>query len=166
MPVKTMIEQLQQLLNCYEEMHALALEKKEVLTKHDVEQLSVIVNRESKLVKRISGHDRLCMEASMMFVKKQGFFIKGSLTVKQLSGFVTDAKAKQELLALHNELTGSIQKVQDINRLNQQLIQQALEYVNFSLELFSGYSEQDVVYSNPKRNKSGTALRGSFDAKT
>lgn len=52
-----------------------------------------------------------------------------------------------------------------LNELNQQLIKQALSYIDFSIESMSYYAESEAVYQRPADKSTSAVRAGLFDTR-
>lgn len=78
--------------------------------------------------------------------------------------FVDDTTAGK-LAALQKELISRIEELKGLNSMNQQLIQQSLQFVNFSLNIMMPQQPQ-INYEKPQPNKNpNTGGRSIFDSK-
>lgn len=59
---------------------------------------------------------------------------------------------KMKLAEFHEKLTSVLQKVQETNELNQQLLEQSLAFVNFSINLFRP-QQKNLNYGPPKQKQ-------------
>lgn len=163
------IQEVTQKLVQLNELHCSLLElgerKKQVLIDNQVDELSRIVNQESRLLKNVSECERQWLESMTFFLREKGCKPHPSITVGELAKFVFNAEEKDALLGAQERLMETIRKLQGLNALNQQLIEQSLAFINYSLDLVTGSPDQDAVYRNPAHQTHSSKRTGFFDFK-
>lgn len=165
MPVQTLIVALEKLTELHEELSALADRKREALVRNVVDEVSAIVNRETKLARAVEELLREQAEATSAFFRSKGFQPTRAVTVTELSRMVTDLAQKEALLAARDRLTAVIDVLKKKNDLNQQLIEQSLAFINYSIDLVAG-PDDELMYRNPKQQPTYGAKRpGYFDSR-
>ncbi|UUZ91220.1 flagellar protein FlgN [Paenibacillus sp. P25] len=143
----------------------LAEQKKHVLIHNQVEHLTQIVTKENKLLKQIGALDQRRVEAIGAFMMEKGYKPNPRVTVSDLTKIIFNVEDKKALVDKQKQSLATIRKLREINQINQQLIEQSLAYINYSLDLMTGPSEDDVIYQNPLQTSYGTKRPGLFDTK-
>lgn len=166
MSVQVLTDSLARLETVYTDMLALADCKKQAIMDNDVDELVKLLNRESKGMKTIEQLDRERAEAAGLFLQSHGVKSQLNLTVTELSRLVFDQEEKKQLLDLQARLADLLQQLKRKNELNQQLLVQSLEFIDFTLDMLTGKSSQEeAVYHHPS-DKGGTPGRpGLFDTR-
>src|SRR5690606_31139911 len=108
-----------------------ALKKTEVLKKGDVDSLQEIMREEQKLTTAITMMESERQTAAQSFLKQNG---DGEITMVDCIAAATP-EAAATLRALQEQLVSVIDKLQEQNELNKQLIFQSLQFVNMNLDL-------------------------------
>ncbi len=54
------------------------------------------------------------------------------------------------------QLLATIRKLRELNQFNQQLTEHSLKYINYSLDLLAGSSDDEVIYHNPHQQLSSS----------
>jgi flagellar biosynthesis/type III secretory pathway chaperone len=162
------IEQVVNSLVKLNDAHLILLEtaedKKRSILENDMDALNRIVAKENKMMKNIIELERLRTAAVDEFLKQRGFAATQSMTISTLIRMVVKAEEKQALSNAQSTLSDTLQKLKQLNAINQQLIKQSLEFIEYSIDLLSGSSEQEITYSNQPQHSKGYGP-GLFDTK-
>lgn len=165
MPVQRLIVAMERLRDIHEELSGLADRKREALVHNVVDEVSAIASKETKLVRAIGELLQEQVDATNDFFRTKGFQPTRAITVTELSRMVTDPKEKESLLAARDRLTRTITTLKTKNELNQQLIEQSLAFINYSIDLVLG-PDEEPMYRNPAQQRpSGLKRSGYFDSK-
>lgn len=165
MSIQVVIQSLHDLNAIHETLLELGEQKREVLIANQVTELTQITNEESKLMKQVSESERKWLAAMSSFLVEKGFEPNPSITMSELIKLVTNDNDKQALQAVQQQLLTTMDKLNDINTLNQQLIEQSLSFVNYTLDLLTEDTSDLLGYSNPN-DKPKTARNNTiFDTK-
>lgn len=160
---------LMQTMTSLNEVHdtllELAEQKKDVLIHNQVEQLTQIVTRENKLLKQIGELDKARIEAIGAFMMEKGYKPSPRVTVSDLTKIIFNVEDKKALMDKQRELKSTIQRLREQNRLNQQLIEHSLAFINYSLDLIVGPPEDEVIYQNPQQSPNGLKRSSMFDSR-
>jgi len=73
---------------------------------------------------------------------------------------------RQELTRYREELDQVLTDLRSRNGLNQQLLQQAMEYNEFSLDVMFGAPDEEVVYKKPTLQPQSQRRTGKFDIRS
>jgi flagellar biosynthesis/type III secretory pathway chaperone len=165
LPVQRLIAALEKLTDIHEELIGLADRKREALVRNVADEVSAVTNREAKLMRTV---DELLQEQSAAtndFFRLKGFQPTRAITATELSRLVTDPSEKEALLASRDRLTRVVAQLKKANELNQQLIQQSLAFINYSLDIIVG-PDDGPTYGNPANQQFKTGKRtGYFDSR-
>lgn len=163
--IQRLIEAIDGLIGVHEELLTLAEQKRVVLVRNEVNELSAIVNKENKLVRSIDGLLREQTDATNQFFREKGFQPTRSVTAAELSRMVTDLKQKSVLDASRVRLMKLVTELKRKNDLNQQLIQQSLAFIDYSINLMVG-TEEEPTYAKPSTaSPRHGGQTGYFDSK-
>jgi len=159
-------------ISCLEEMHRihsvlleLADQKKEVLISNSVDRLNQIIHKENQYVRQIAELDKERAEAVNQFLISKCYRPNPKVTISDLVQLLFKAEEKMRLMDVQKQLTHVIAQLKKANELNQQLIQQSLSFIDYSLDLFIGPAQDDVTYQNPSHNAQGHQRRSMFDTR-
>lgn len=137
---------LENLLNEHERLYTLSLKKVDVIKQNDIEALNQIMKDEQKHVASITIlENERQQELQKIFPEKSNPTIRDCI---EHAGPVD----KLRLENLYQKLLTVIEKLKEQNELNQQLIYNSLQFVNFSLNLFRPKSES-VTYGPPAKKQ-------------
>lgn len=164
MSARQVLEPLRQLNVLHLELLESGKKKRQVLIDNKLDELSAILQEESRLIRKVSETEQLWVEAAKRFFMENGLQPEPELTAKDLMDLVSDPGEKQALEEVRRELTGTMHELKQLNALNQQLIEQSLAYVDYTIELLTGMPDEPT-YRNPNDSK-GPERRSVFDRKT
>ena len=136
MDSKGFIENFAHQVQCYRDLLQLARRKKDILVAGKVQELDKLLGVEQALLLRA----RQLEEERLSLLEGVGAELNmdpGELTREHLFSRFTAAE-KEEAERQEQELREILKQLQEENQLNQQLIQQALDFIEFSRGLLSG----------------------------
>jgi flagellar biosynthesis/type III secretory pathway chaperone len=157
-------EILDNLINLHRALYTLAMQKKDVLIKGDVDELMKITQQEQKLIKAVGAAEAARMETVKELFAEQGLSLSEG-TLAELIKLTTVAEEKTRLTNYRNELLRIVSELRDANELNQQLLEQSLSFVNMTLDLLTDTPEQDFIYSKPTTNHNRSTNRTFFNTR-
>lgn len=161
MAIQEIVDIMQEMTELHQQLLELAVRKKDVIIRNQVDQLNGLVNKESKLAKQISElEEKRLFEADRYLVGK-GYRPNPAITVSDLTRIIVKAGEKQALLEAQTQLLEVLEKLKAANQLNQELAQQSLAFIDFSLNLLVG-AEDEAVYQNPQQQSTGYGKRSGF----
>lgn len=162
-------EALLDVLDRLNEQHGTLLElaeqKRQALVKNEVDQLSVIVNKENKCVRQIDELNNQRIEATGQFMIEKGYKPNPRVTVSDLTKIIFQPEDKKRLMDAQKQVVATIRKLKTANQLNQQMIEHSLAFINYSVDLFVGDPEDDSIYRRPSQSKQGKKAPGLFDTR-
>lgn len=165
MSVERLIDALNQLDVIHGTLIELADRKREALVRNDTTEVSGITNKETKLSREIEDLLREQTAATNEFFRAKGFQPTRAITVTELARMVTDLVQKEALLNARDRLAAKVAVLQKKNELNQQLIEQSLAIINYSIDLILG-PDEEPIYRNPAAiPPNGLKRSGYFDSK-
>ena len=141
--MEKMIEILKKQLEIYEEMLKISEEKTDIIVKDKIDELKEMVSREEELVKRFIPLERERLSIVKEFGRDKG--IEGVPKIPEICEYFPEIK--NELMSLRNSILDITKKISDKNDLNEKLIKNSLDYINFSVGLITGTGTQPVTYS-------------------
>lgn len=163
MSADRMIEVIQELLSVHLALNHQAKEKTDYLKDGDIEGLEALIKKEETTVSRLEELEKRRIHEVNEFLSKKGI-PAGDLTISELLKFV-DPQEQLELLELQHSLLKETTTLKQRNALNQELIEQSLQFINVSLNLFDPY-EETANYRHPDQMKEPERRRRSlFDSK-
>ncbi|MGF7050611.1 hypothetical protein J2T13_005161 [Paenibacillus sp. DS2015] len=140
--------------------------KKIAIVANEMEQIISLVNQESKIVKKIEELEAERLLSNNLFLKEKGIKSNLNLNLNELSRLVFEPVDKARIQKVQLHLNETLDKLKALNDINQQLIQQAISYIDFSMELLKVYPEQEAFYQHPSdKNHGGLNRPGVFDTR-
>lgn len=131
------------------DMLELANHKKEVLISGDIDELSKIMKKESSWIKKLSKleEERIAAVKQLLNERKLS---NDNITVTQLVNILESPLEKEQLSELNLKLTNTIDKIQQLNDLNTELIKQSLDFIENTIDMITGESrQQSYTYGRP-----------------
>ena len=129
-----LVEILTEQTDRYEELLGLALEKRDVIIANDIESLqkinhleNLVVSQNQKLEKK-----RMALVADMALVLDEK---EANLTMDRMIELMKGKEEEQPLTKARDRIKSVLQELREVNDQNGQLIQNALEYIEFSTNL-------------------------------
>lgn len=165
MSIQEVTQKLDELNDMHDQLWVLAEQKRQVLIDNNVDELSRIVNRESRLLKQVGEMEQQRIDFMGRFLQEIGHKPSPAMTVSELAKLVYKAEEKKRLLGAQGKLLNTIGKLREINSLNRQLTEQSLAFIEYSLDLVAGDPGQDAVYHNPAGQTYGNKRSGIFDTR-
>ncbi|WJH36310.1 flagellar protein FlgN [Paenibacillus sp. CC-CFT747] len=165
MALQGLIESMEKLTALHGMLIELGKQKTSVLVHNEVEQLNRLVQQESQVVRQITEWNGKREAAVMEFLLHKGFRPSPNVTVSELTKLIFNAEEKQTVLNLQQLLLGRITELRQLNAVNQQLIEQSLAFIDYSLDVVLGPPEDEAVYRNPMQQNSRAKRNGYFDTR-
>ncbi|ADD01776.1 FlgN family protein [Thermoanaerobacter italicus Ab9] len=136
----------------YKVLLDLAIKKTDVIIAGKIKELDKIVQMEKQLVKKLME-----LEGQREDILEK-VDIEGKMTITDVIESVSSEEA-ENLKHIKYNLTNILKELEERNKLNAALIEQALEYVNYSIQTISNALESnDGVYGNNGNMKKYTSL--------
>ncbi|RDY71537.1 flagellar protein FlgN [Halobacillus trueperi] len=158
-PVITHMNQLQQL---HESLLSLSLRKTEALKTNDVTGIQQLLIQEKKHVQAIEKIEKQRERSVIQWATEKGIPPR-ERTVSELIE-ILNGEEKEKLQNAYEALILVLADLKQQEKLNTELTQQSLQFINMSLDLLQP-SIQSVNYGGKEGNNSGTAKRSIFDSK-
>lgn len=162
--VSSVIDILKKEYGYYKDMLELSKSKRKIITEGKVAELDKIVKLEQNMIfnigqlekKREEEVSKLC---SALGVKSE------QITVSELAKDL-QPDLRNELEKVQDELHKLLSELKTVNDLNGQLIEQSLEYIDYSINLISGSGmETGSLYEDIGKGKSKAGKKNLFDTK-
>jgi flagellar biosynthesis/type III secretory pathway chaperone len=139
--------------------------KKDVLIHDQVAKLTEIVTKENKLIKQIGIQNQERLEAVGNFLIEKGYKPNPKVTISDLTKIIFNIEDKKALMDSQRQLKETIHQLRQKNAVNQQLIEQSLIFIDYSLDLYIGPPDDEAVYHNPGQQLKGNKRPGVFDTR-
>jgi hypothetical protein len=121
---------LKDILSLHEDLLQLSFEKKDILIKGDTDQLRVITGKEQKYIKAIQKKDQELQLNCNNFLGNESTQTTLNDVIKMV-----DDQTKEILMEIKQKLVEVLGLIKTQNDTNQQLINQALQFIEVSLDL-------------------------------
>ncbi|MGO4547483.1 flagellar protein FlgN [Paenibacillus sp. 2TAB23] len=164
MSVSQIIDTLQQQHKLYEQLLDIELKKKALIMNNEVLALNVLTQKEKLLAANAEKLEQQRVLLTVRYIKEIGFRIRSGV-LSELIKAVTNPYEKEELTLMHGKLTSVLTDLKHANDLNQQLIQQSLDFLDFSIGLMVDDPNEDLVYKHPMHQQGGTRRNKMFDSR-
>jgi len=153
--MKQMIEILKKQLEIYKEILKISEDKTDIIVKDKVEELKPMVEREETLVEGYIKLEKERLGIIKGFAESKG--ITKMLRINDLCEYFPDDA--DEMQRLKNEILEVTKKIKVKNAVNQELVQNSLDFLNFSIGILAGtntgtstYGKEGNTLENEARN--------------
>jgi flagellar biosynthesis/type III secretory pathway chaperone len=162
--VDNIISILKEEYGYYKDILELSKSKKKIITEGKVGELDKIVKLEQNMIlnigqlekKREEEVSKLC---SILGVKHD------KITVSEIAKVIQEEQ-KNELEKVQSELLEILSELKSVNDLNGQLLEQSLEYIDYSINLIAGSGmETGSLYEDIGKGKNRSSKKNIFDTK-
>lgn len=144
-----------------------AKEKQQAILNNDMQHLTQIMNKETRLLKQVTESEVARVDAANVFLAEKGIRSQLKLTITEMTRLVFDQEEKQSLLDAQRRLLDTLLTLKNLNNTNKEMIDQSLSFIDYSLNLIVSRPEDDMVYQNPNQQNTQRSLnRNFFDART
>lgn len=148
----------------HKNLNVLAKDKTEVVKKNQIDALRMIIKEEKKQLQAISKLEATLVKETASFLQNNGISTD-ELTITKVIEVATEVD-KEQLQTAKFELENEVMELSKQNRMNQELLEQSLQFINVSLDLL----QPEIDSFNYDRNEAGqqehqTQTRSLFDSK-
>ncbi len=165
MAVRELVHTLESMQQMYEALRTIAQQKKDHIMKNEIQDLTACMAQETKLLKSLTEHEAAVKSASTRIQRDLGLRPKLKIALSEIIKLISNPTDKQELMRLQAGIVNNADLLRKENELNQQLILQSLDYVNFSLDVMYGEPEEEVVYKKPNITPDSVKRSAQFDTR-
>ncbi len=158
MSAQTLIDVLNKMLRLQKSLYEIAIRKTEVIKKGDVAALSGIMKDEQAHIAAID-----VLEQQQQYAAAS---LTGSVNKRSISDCMEKAEGieRLQLEKLKMPLTDQLAELKNVNSLNQQLLEQSLQFVTLNLDLLMP-AEEVPGYTKEMDDDDGLSARSLFDSK-
>lgn len=154
------IDQILETLDKLERMHRslleLAYKKTDIIKANDMEQLNAILKNEQAHIAAIETLEQQRQKMVTDYLEAKGIAFTDAPTVAQLIEAANEDE-KPKLAAVRERLLTLVNELKEANLLNQKLVMQSLQFVNFTLDMLQPQrSSQSNTF-----NYTGAEVRGT-----
>lgn len=164
-PVQEIIQIMQELNTVHEDLWILEKKKKDVVIHNRTDELITILHEQTKVTRRITDLEQTRLQVIQFWLSQKGI-PDGRMMLPDLIKLTPHHQDKESLRRLGEKLQKQIEKLRQLNQMNQQLIQQSLDFIDFTLALITDEPDQFVTYEKIEQtSKSVSGNRSFFDSK-
>lgn len=156
---------LNKLIITYRALFTVANQKKDALIANEIEEVNKLSLQETKILKPVPDMEKEVRQLLTSIQRELGFRPKLKMGLTELVTLLIEPSDKQELENVNNQLVEIAKKLREANELNYQLIQQSLDYVNFSLDVLAGPEEEEYTYKKPTIQQETSKRLSLYDRK-
>ncbi|WLR50600.1 flagellar export chaperone FlgN [Bacillus tianshenii] len=160
MSAERLTKALETLVGLHEQLNKIAVQKREFVKNNELENLQELLKVEGKFIQAVRQIDRARDEAVNEIIQDSTV----DKTFSNCLNFVTQEERAQ-LQSLQQALLNELQQLQQQNQLNQELLQQSLHFVNFSIEMMLPEPEEYNYERSEKPGQFSMEGRSIFDSK-
>ncbi|QED49602.1 flagellar protein FlgN [Cytobacillus dafuensis] len=162
MAASAIIAVLEKLLTLHQDLYDIAKRKTIIIKYGELEALNQVMKDENKIIVAIQLAEKEREKAILLLSK--GDPVRGTpSTILECLDWIDEKSDQEKIVELRSMLLDTIEVLKDINNLNQQLLEQSMQFVRLNLDLFSPESNLDN-YSKTANEESET-IRSFFDSK-
>ncbi|GHH99996.1 flagellar export chaperone FlgN [Neobacillus kokaensis] len=155
------MNRLTEILQMLTDLHITLLEtakkKQEILVSAEINPLIAVMADEAKLIKKIKKVDEMRMEV----LEHDNAYLPLSKLIQQQPDEGLQAEWTSKLFVLQK----LFKEIEKVNKLNQQLLQQALTYTQFMIEQMLPQSKDSGLYSTDTDSQDSREYARLFDLK-
>ena len=167
--MENLIEVLEEESREYRSLLGLSMEKTPVIVSGDLEKLAKITDEEQIVVSRINHLDGKRQEVFADIANVINKDVKTLKLADLIAMLASRPKEQQELAKVHDELSSVVHEVERVNGQNRVLIQNALEMVEFDMNMLQAMKTgPETANYNKGAYNTGAQIGlnvGGFDAK-
>lgn len=161
-----LIDNLEQCRVQYAELVALGEQKKDRIINNEIEALTELLSKENRVLNRLAEFERACTQQIAAYQQELGLQPLAAATLDDLIRMTVKEADKRRLEDARRSLAEVTQSLRTLNETNQLLVRQSLDFINYSLDLFTVGPEDDMVYQAPaQHNATVQQRRGMFDTR-
>lgn len=149
--MEQVIEILKKQLEIYHEILKISENKTDIIVKDKIDELKPIVEREETLVGSYISLEKKRISVIKEFAKSKG--IEKVLKIDDLCEYFPDNA--NEMQELKKEVLDVTKKIKVKNELNEKLVKNSLDFINFSVGLLTGTNTGTGTYG-----KGGNTMQG------
>lgn len=160
---KNIIEILKKEHSYYKDLLELSNKKKSIVVEGKVAELDKIVRVEQNMIFDLGQLEKQREKELQSLC--QALKLDGRATITELSKLLPEHLAKQ-LGEVQNDMKETIANLQNVNNVNGELIQQSLEYIEYTVNMITSSGSTSSLYDDLKPSNSGASnKRRLFDTK-
>jgi flagellar biosynthesis/type III secretory pathway chaperone len=160
--VEQLITVLKQECDLYKDYLDLAREKKAAVIKGHIKEIDHITKVEQNMIVNMGKADQIrgAIIGNILLEKK----VSSIENITELANLI-DEPERTKILKLKEHLGSLLEETKNINELNSELLQQALDYVEYNMNLVTSAQPKGSTYGNKADEKDLKTRPNIFDAK-
>lgn len=147
--IQLIVNNLEQLSGLHEQLIETGAEKKSAIMSRDLNTLMRIMRLETRLVKQVADLDAERGALSRKYMIEKGVKHRFNMSFKQLMSIVFNADDRLTLQDVHKRLESALMELRAINEVNQALLNQSLDFIQFSIDLIIAPEDESYTYKRP-----------------
>ena len=161
MSVEKLLDSLEKLIVLHRSLNKIAADKTKVIIDGNAETLQTILKDENKHIQGIQRLNNDVLKMAKVFLESKNSIIEVP-TVSAVIDYVNE-EDKITLKNFQKELQGQIDILSKQNKLNQELLDQSLHFINLSLDLLT--PDMESINYNPASQNEQKEAFSIFDSK-
>ncbi|MBP3544582.1 MAG: flagellar protein FlgN [Lachnospiraceae bacterium] len=152
----------------YQQLLKLAKEKTEIIVRGDIEALQKITEQEQLMMDRIAPLEKKRIEYTKDIATVINRPVETLTITRMMELMESQPAVKNRLSMLHDKLHDTMREMVRTNDLNQSLLQQQLELVNFDITLLNSMKQAPLTANYDKsayNTEQHLISRGAFDTR-
>ena len=163
--MEVLIDVLEKESQEYEELLTLSMKKTPVILSEDLEQLANITDEEQIIVSRINHLDNQRNEAVNDIANVLNKDVEKLKIVDLIKMLAARPEEQEKLAAVFDKLQENVRRVKRINEQNRELIQEALELVQFNMNVLQAMNKApETANYNKGAYNTGDMIGSSYKA--
>lgn len=159
---KDLLEIMDKESQLYSELTRVEEQKKKIIIENDVKALDAITKKEQGFVKAIVNLESLRAQVVDGFCNFKG--ISKIDRIDEIMEHLNPAE-KLELEEKRDRLSTVINGILQVNDLNAKLLNQSIEYIDYTMELTRSLIEEEAGYAENAKDKTVKVDKNLFDVK-
>lgn len=162
MTVQHILTSIEKLIKVHVDLYAVAVEKTEAIKTSDIQKMNALLVKEQMYVKMLEQLEQERGKKVVAFLQTKGVTGPGTLTECIEYAPLED---QNKFIEIGEQLASELLVLKNQNELNQQLLQQSIQFVNLNLSMFQA-DPDSYTYDKPKQATEGSVTSKSvFDSK-
>lgn len=157
-----LLELLDEQTEIYKNLLGFMETKQKAIIKNDLEQLEAVVAKERALANHLNLLEKNRLELVAQLVEDLSLE-EANPTLSQLGEYLPE-KYQAYFQKMKEQLTQYLKTAADLNKVNEELLQSSLAYINFSLNLMLGM-QNSAAYGSQGQESGKTVKTSIFDQK-
>jgi len=146
-----LIDYLSKELSYYKNLLNYSNEKNKKLLEKNLDEISIITNKEEKLVSKIKDLE-ISRVALLKEISESANLDFSNLNMSKVAELSSDAKIKKQILLLKDELSTTLEELRRVNDLNTEMIKQSLEIINHTVKVMGSTVTNPQLYNKSKKD--------------